>query len=121
MHTEPDESRYPPISDPVWAEWSAPVLVFLDGGPRTWPDIHAWRKRVRFSDGLLRHCVAWLEDRRLVRGFQREGDVRWVSVDWLRRAGLAMRDPEEVAVLDSAESIGSGEVDQEGDPDVEGA
>lgn len=124
MTNPDDEERTPPIGDPIWETWSKPLLRFLADGPRTWDEIHAWRLAVNFKDLRLRHCIAWLEDRRLAKSLDRDGVVTWVAQSWFStRQGEAVDlDMEEPSYdpLDDAMSL-EGLVDQDliGDAYVE--
>ena len=74
----PVEGPVPVISDPVWAEWSEPILAFLDQ-PRTWPELEKWRKSQGVSGFRFRNCLAWLEDAGLARSEGSGKDVKWVG------------------------------------------
>jgi len=56
------EEEAPPILDPRWAEWSAPLLEFIIKAPRTWKQLHVWRSRNGMTAFRVRQCIAWLED-----------------------------------------------------------
>jgi hypothetical protein len=92
--TDEDE-RTPPIADPIWEKWSAPLLRFLYAAPRTWPEIHAWREATDFRELHLRHCIAWLEDRHLAKAIEHDGVVAWVAQSWFStcREGTALEEP----------------------------
>ncbi len=83
------------MKDPIWAEWSAPVLAQIDAKPCSWPDLHAWRKKVRMNEALLRNCVAWLEHSKIIRSLEKDGHVRWISYTWLRDGGIIEPDSAE--------------------------
>jgi len=77
----PSEEAIPPISDPVWVEWSDPLLKFLQEQPRTWLQLEKWRKSQSVSGFRLRNCLAWLEDASLVRSEGSGKAVKWVATD----------------------------------------
>lgn len=79
------EERVPAVSSPVWSEWSAALLKFLSEGPKTWPQIHVWRKG-KMGEGKIRNCVAWLEEKKRVVCFQRDDVIHWVSLSWMSDA-----------------------------------
>lgn len=74
----PVEEATPEISSPVWAEWSEPILDFLDQ-PRTWGELEAWRTSQGVTGFRLRNCLAWLEDAGLARSEGSGKDVTWVG------------------------------------------
>lgn len=74
------DERIPIVSDPVWAEWSAPLLDFLDE-PRSWKELHRWRKAKKLSGDRFRNMLAWLEDAGAARSEGKDEAVRWAAVD----------------------------------------
>jgi hypothetical protein len=74
------EVRIPIVSDPVWAEWTAPLLDFLEE-PRSWKALHQWRKAQRVSGDLFRNMLAWLEDAGVALSEGKGKAVRWMAVD----------------------------------------
>jgi hypothetical protein len=56
------DSKVCPMGDPTWKEISFPVLQYLRGGRRSWPDLDGWAKEQRYGPGLLRQALAWLEN-----------------------------------------------------------
>jgi hypothetical protein len=71
----------PPINDPVWVEWSDPLLEFLQEGPKTWTQLELWRKSRGVSGFRLRNCLAWLEDTGLARSEGPGKRVKWKATD----------------------------------------
>lgn len=135
MRPPKDESKAPPVSSPVWREWSAPLLAFLDSGPQHWKAIHKWRKRVRMNEALMRNCLAWLEEHNQVQCLDDgAGDIRWVSRDWMRRGGVLEQHlsrtaeaeaddegPSEDALDHAMDEISLDEMDLAVAPDIDGA
>jgi hypothetical protein len=74
----------PPISDPVWVEWSDPLLKFLQEGPKTWTQLERWRKPRGVSGFRLRNCLAWLEDRGVARSEGTGQRVKWMGSKTLK-------------------------------------
>ncbi len=74
-----DEGRSPPVKDPVWVKWSAPILEFLTE-PRTWADLHGWRSQTGMGEGLFRNCIAWLENSAKAFSFKRGGITYWAPM-----------------------------------------
>ena len=77
----PSDETVPPINDPVWVEWSDPLLEFLQEGPRTWPQLEKWRKSQSVSGFRFRNCLAWLEDTGLARSEGNGKGVKWIATD----------------------------------------
>ena len=77
----PSDETVPPISDPVWVEWSDPLLTFLQEKPRTWSQLERWRKSQGVSGFRLRNCLAWLEDTGLAQSEGSGKAVKWVATD----------------------------------------
>lgn len=132
MRPPKDESKAPPVISPVWREWSAPLLAFLDKGPQDWKAIHAWRKRARMGEALTRNCLAWLEEYNQAQCLDDgQGGIRWVSRAWMRRGGTAdtVRDaaaeaedePSEDALDLAMDEISIDEMDLAVGPDIDGA
>jgi len=69
----------PPMSDPVWAEWSAPLLEFLLKRPRSWTELETWRRSRRVNGYLLRNCLAWLEEAGAARSEGTGKDLLWIG------------------------------------------
>ncbi len=67
----------PSTGDPSWEKSSRGLLLFL-AEMRTWPDLNAW-KGIR-NPTVLRHTLAWLEDRKLVRMMIVDDEIRWLAV-----------------------------------------
>lgn len=87
-----DESKIPPVSDPIWAQWAAPLLEFISQGPKDWKAIHVWRRQVKMNEELLRNCLAWLEKYHHVRCLDDgKGGIRWVAHAWSRRPKRATK------------------------------
>lgn len=72
------DNRIPPISDPIWAEWSQPIFKFLSE-PRTWEALNKFQRQTWLTESVFRHCLAWLEDQGRVRAVLRGDDVRWAQ------------------------------------------
>lgn len=66
------------MRDPVWVEWSEPILAYLDE-PRTWKELKLWRVSRGVSGHRFRNCLAWLEDAGLAQSEGSGKDVRWVG------------------------------------------
>jgi hypothetical protein len=49
----------PPVNDPRWERWTAPLAAFL-ARPRTWEQLCAWAREHDVSRVLLKHLLAWL-------------------------------------------------------------
>lgn len=71
--------RFPPISDPRWAEWTAPLLEYLRGGPRTWAALETWRQTQHVSGFMFRNYLAWLEDAGVAQSEGTGKRVKWVG------------------------------------------
>lgn len=56
----PAGEQVPSSSHEAWGRWSAPLLVELRTGPKTWSDLRAWAKAVGCTNGLLQNLLAWL-------------------------------------------------------------
>jgi len=69
----------PPVSDPRWAEWSAPLLEYLTEAPRTWKQLERWRKSQGVSGFLFRNCLAWLEDAGVALSEGKGKRVKWTA------------------------------------------
>jgi len=69
----------PPMSDPRWAEWSAPLLKYLTAAPRTWTELESWRRARGVSAYLFRNCLAWLEDAGVARSEGNGKRVKWTA------------------------------------------
>jgi hypothetical protein len=54
----------PPITDPRWKDWAAPVKEYLSE-PRTWAQLLKWARETHLNGSLLRNCLAWLEHNRM--------------------------------------------------------
>lgn len=134
MRPPKDESKAPPVSSPVWREWSAPLLTFLDGAPRDWKAMHAWRKKRRMNEALLRNCLAWLEEHHQVKCLEDSSEgIRWVSRAWMRRGGMVGtpppddeaeggdEEPSEDALDLAMDKISIDEMDLHAHSDIDGA
>ena len=75
------DEEAPPIIDPVWAEWSAPLLEFLIKAPRTWKQINKWREKNGMTGFRVRQCVAWLEDAGAIRSEGSGKKLVWKGMD----------------------------------------
>ncbi len=53
------------MSDISWKKTVKPVLQFLRGDLRSWPDLLLWHKNVGMGGTRLRHSLAWLENKGL--------------------------------------------------------
>lgn len=71
--------RIPPDGSPVWESRSASLLAFLRQGPKSWDDIWSFERRERLGQSVLTNALAWLENRRLVRSFYADGEIRWTG------------------------------------------
>lgn len=60
-----EEDKFPPESDPVWADWSRGLLEYLSE-PRSWKELERWRRGRNQSKMLLRNCLAWLHNQGMV-------------------------------------------------------
>lgn len=76
-----DDSKAPPVTDPRWAGWSAPVLAMLSE-PRGWPEMELWAKQQRMGGAALRQCLAWLEGEGLAQSISSTDTILWVKVGW---------------------------------------
>lgn len=65
--------RVPLDGSPSWLALSAPLLRFLEEGPKTWPALKVWARSVKMTGDRLRHALAWAEGRNLIR----YEDGRW--------------------------------------------
>jgi hypothetical protein len=75
-----DEDEIPCVADPIWVRESAPVLAFLSAsGPKNWDEINAWAAALRMNGTVLRHCVAWLEEKGLARSYIEATKTMWVA------------------------------------------
>lgn len=106
----------PPVADPRWAEWSAPLLGFLED-PRTWDDLFDWadRQKPKMGPNRLRNCLCWLEGQGLVLGEEDDGGaIIWKKTEWL----LALSD-ELAEIADGHVPEAGGQEGSGGDPDPE--
>ena len=71
-------SNIPKDGDPRWEDWSQPLREFVQE-PRTWQELIQWAKTVRMQTFLLRHCLAWLNNRRFAGSYYgSDGNIMWV-------------------------------------------
>lgn len=75
----PSDETVPPMSDPVWVDWSAPLLEFLVARPRTWTELEKWRVSQGVSGFRLRNCLAWLEDAGAARSEGTGKAIKWTG------------------------------------------
>lgn len=78
-HPSVGEPKSPTVDDPRWADWCVPLLEFLSD-PQEWPAINRWCRTTRFGGVKIRHCIAWLEEKRLAFSYVIDGRVVWVSM-----------------------------------------
>lgn len=75
MKKKTHATRVPPEHDAFWLAATAPLLRFIDEGPKTWPALKAWARSVKLTSDRLRQSIAWAEGRRLIR----YEDGRWAK------------------------------------------
>lgn len=83
--------RIPKMTDPIWAEWTVPVLRFL-GKPRDWVAISGWC-REHMNEDKFRHCIAWLEENGHAYSYVLNDVTYWVGTE-ARTRSLTPDEPE---------------------------
>lgn len=72
-------SNVPKDGDPRWGDWSRPVQEFIQV-PRTWDELDQWAAVTGCPAFRLRHCLAWLDNRKLAGTFRGDdGEIRWTT------------------------------------------
>lgn len=67
----------PPTGDHSWEKNSRGLLEFLSQ-TRTWTELNSWKGIS--NPTVLRHALAWLEDRKRVRMMVVDDEIRWIAV-----------------------------------------
>ena len=68
----------PALTDDRWGHMAKPLLDFL-GQPRSWPELHAWARSVRYGPNLVRQLLAWAEHFHHAHSFYRDEVLYWTS------------------------------------------
>jgi len=66
----------PESCNPIWVEWTEPVLAILVK-PLTTEQLKDWARSEKFEMGKLVNSLAWLETRGLVAADRTNGHVVW--------------------------------------------
>ncbi len=116
----------PPVTDPRWSNWAAPLLEFLEETPRPWSVLRAWAKRTGYGSNLVRQTIAWAEDQKRAESYYVEGTLFWAivpSVSSVRlRGGLEGPVGGELdeSLVPGTLVVGDGEREGDDDPVVPG-
>ncbi len=89
----PKEGRVPRDSDTEAREKIAKPLAAFLSEPRDWKALTAWGRSKRWNGGLLRHCLAWLENRGRAYTRFRDGKTFWARTDWASSTKMWAADP----------------------------
>ena len=54
------EGNIPSSNDPRWLSRCRPLITFLSGGPRAWPELKRWARESDTTTALLQNMLSWL-------------------------------------------------------------
>jgi hypothetical protein len=75
----PSRQQIPPVGDPRWEGWCAPLEEFLSEAPRTWDELNEWQRKNKVRPSLLLQMLCWLEFNHRVVAVTDGGPTLWFA------------------------------------------